>query len=131
MRAERRADALVERERLAVGVEPARHRHGVLRQEADELAGRSLHPEVARPAVPELLGRDLDQLAPAARATQRAVARAGVDHEQLEVALGAHRGEHPLDKRPAVLDGDDNGDLCHGASAAGAHTGLGRPRSAA
>ena len=61
MRAKGRAYPLVELERLAIGGQPARLRHRVLCQEADELPGRALGSEVPRAAVSELLGRDLDQ----------------------------------------------------------------------
>ena len=52
--------SLGERERLAHGGEPAGRRRGVLGQEGDHVAARALGAEVARAAVPELRGRDLD-----------------------------------------------------------------------
>ena len=91
MRSERGAHARVERERLAVGGEPAGLRDGVLREEADQLPGRALCAQVAGAPVAELARRDLDHLVgELARDLQRAVARARVDHQQLELPLGAH-----------------------------------------
>ena len=62
MRPEGGAHSLAELEGLAIGGQPAVHGHGVLGQEADQLAGGALRPEVAGPAVPELLRRDAQQL---------------------------------------------------------------------
>jgi hypothetical protein len=62
VRAERGADARVELERLVISLEPARLGHGVLREEADQLAARALGREVPGAPVAELLRGDLDQL---------------------------------------------------------------------
>ena len=56
------ANAFAEGERLAVRVQPAGDRLGVLGQEADQLARRALRAEVARAAVAERFGFDLDDL---------------------------------------------------------------------
>ena len=60
VRTEGRAGALVEGERLPERVQPALDRHGILGEEADQIARRALGAEVARAAVAELLGLDLD-----------------------------------------------------------------------
>ena len=111
VRPERRAHPLVEPERLAVGLEPAVLRHGVLREEADQVSAGALGAEVARAPVAEVLGRDLDQLG-AGRACYLAgaVARPRVDDDQLDVALGPYRGEHLLEALVAVLHRDNDGD---------------------
>ena len=58
----RGAGTLVERERFAVGVQPAWARGGVLGEEADQIAARPLGAEVASAPVAELRRVDLEQL---------------------------------------------------------------------
>ena len=115
MRSERRAHALVQGERLAVRVEPALLRHGVLGEEADQVARGALGAEVAGAPVPELLGRDLHQVGTSrTRDLTRAVARTRVDHDQLEVALRADAGEHLLEALLPILHRDDDRDRASG-----------------
>ena len=87
--AERRAHVLGQPEALHVLLQPALVRgRGVLGQEGHELAARACHREVARAPVPELLGRYLDhRRSGRARDLARAVARAGVDHQHLELLV--------------------------------------------
>ena len=109
------ADVRVERERLAIGREPAGHRRGVLGEEADQLAARALGAEVAGAPVAELGGIDLEQLDPGRTGDlERAVARAGVDHERLLDALARERVEQLLQVALAVLDGDHDRHAGHG-----------------
>ncbi len=125
------AHARDERERLAVGVEPALDRLGVLGQEADQVAGGALGAEVAGAAVPELRGRDLDHLgARGAGDLDGAVARARVDHEQLVGPLARERREQRRQELLAVEHGDDDRDRGHAATPARARRGPGGPRRA-
>ncbi len=101
------SDALLEREGLAVGGQPAGTGGGVLREEADELTRGALGAEVARAPVAELVGIDLEQFdAGRAGDLRRAVARAGVDHEHLLDALSREGIEELLQVALPVLDGD-------------------------
>ena len=103
-------DALVQGERIPERVEPAVDRHGVLGEEADQVAGRALGAEVAGAAVAEVLGRDLDHLGSGGAGDfAGAVARARVDHDQLGGALGDHGRQHLLEPLLPVLHRDDYG----------------------
>jgi hypothetical protein len=113
VRAVGRADALIELEGLLYGREPSGQRRGVLREEADDVAARALGGEVARAAVAELARRDLEHVgARRARDLDAAVARAGVDDQQLETGrvarLRAHRREQLAQVARPVLDRDDH-----------------------
>src|SRR5205814_1228109 len=71
------AHAGVGRERRRVGRQPRGEGRGAPGEEAEELAGRPLGPEVAGAAMAELVGRDLEHLhARRARDRRRAIARA-------------------------------------------------------
>ena len=107
MRAVGRAHLRVERERRTVGIEPARQRRGVLREEADQLARRPLRTQVARAPVAELARLDLKHPhAGRAGDCKRAVARARVDQQDLIDAL-ARQGIQQLPQVALpILDGD-------------------------
>jgi len=97
-------------------VQPTRRRrHGVLRQEDHVRASSLAREQVARPPVREIARSD-PQHARTARGCDRdrAVARAGVAHEQLDAArrpLPAHGVEHALQPRSAVADRDGDRDV--------------------
>ena len=124
VRAERGADALLQRQCLAERRQPAGQRCRILREEADQLTAGALRAEVARAPVAERRGLDLEQLrAGRARDRGRAVARARVDDQHLEPGLLVqHRGEHLLEVPRTVLDRDDD----RGAAAHPEQLALGR-----
>jgi hypothetical protein len=98
--------------------QPAVVRRGrVLGQECHVLAAREGHHPVARAAMRELALRDLvDDRAVAAGDLERAVRRAGVHHEDLELAvdaLAAHGLEHLVEVAGAVQHRDGDGDRAH------------------
>ena len=92
----------------------------VLAREDEDLAARELGAEIARAPVPELRRRDLVHArSVGARGLDAAVARAGVDHDDLHLVahdLPADRVEAADEVGAAVLDRDDDGD--HAGSAA-------------
>ena len=131
VRSTRECDVIREREAAQQRGEPAGPvRHRVLREECDVGPGGQLHQAVACASMRELRARDLldVRIVPASELA-RAVGRARVDDEQLDVAgdslLCAHRREHLAQKRAPVKHGQCDGDnhRRHGPAILGAADG--------
>ncbi len=86
-------------------------RLGVLGEQRHVLPVRLAHQQVARAAVAEALGRDLEHARPMrARELDRAVARARVAHQQLVLdALAGERLQRAGQQRPPVAHRDRDG----------------------